>query len=268
MAITSAEYIKQLSIGYDLDGGGYTFATPTDPELVALPCVVWAQPDLDYTGGLEYARGRSADLLVFAPNSGHFEEITFPPRVAGDDGEFVKIGEWRSQKSAHDCNCRGRLVETSEAAGEPRALTRDQLDRFINKSGIPIAISLLLPGETVGWEFTGNMQDHAYPDCNRCDGEGFVPSHGGEWALYEWQPAEDEEDDDSAEHDFEDREDFQDDDAFADPGGTSALRAAGPNNPRNLPCPSCGSPNRLTPADRARGYQCDACADQDERGGY
>lgn len=53
---------------------------------------------------------------------------------------------------------------------------------------------------------------------------------------------------------------------FADPGGRSALRAATKNNPRNLPCPTCGEPNRLTPADRARGYQCDACADRAERG--
>jgi len=49
---------------------------------------------------------------------------------------------------------------------------------------------------------------------------------------------------------------------FADPGGRSALRAASGTNPRNLPCPNCGEPNRLTPADRARGYQCDACADR------
>lgn len=48
----------------------------------------------------------------------------------------------------------------------------------------------------------------------------------------------------------------------------SALRAAGPHNPRNLPCPTCNEPNRLTPADRARGYQCDACADRAEGGGY
>jgi len=51
---------------------------------------------------------------------------------------------------------------------------------------------------------------------------------------------------------------------FADPGGRSALRAAGRDNPRNLPCPTCGLPNRLTPADVRRGYQCDACADRDE----
>lgn len=55
---------------------------------------------------------------------------------------------------------------------------------------------------------------------------------------------------------------------FADQGGNSALRAATKSNPRNLPCPTCEAPNRLTPADQAQGYQCDACADRDERGGY
>ena len=39
-----------------------------------------------------------------------------------------------------------------------------------------------------------------------------------------------------------------------------------PRNPRNLPCPTCQEPNRLTPADRAQGYQCDSCADKAERG--
>jgi hypothetical protein len=51
---------------------------------------------------------------------------------------------------------------------------------------------------------------------------------------------------------------------FADPGGRSALRAETDDNPRNLPCPNCGVANRLTPADRARGYQCDSCADRAE----
>ena len=55
---------------------------------------------------------------------------------------------------------------------------------------------------------------------------------------------------------------------FADPGGNSSLRAATKRNPRNLPCPSCGEPNRLTRIDKARGYRCDSCADRAERGGY
>ena len=55
---------------------------------------------------------------------------------------------------------------------------------------------------------------------------------------------------------------------FQDPGGRSALRRSHRGNPRNLPCPTCKKANRLTPADKAKGYQCDACADRDEGGGW
>lgn len=66
-----------------------------------------------------------------------------------------------------------------------------------------------------------------------------------------------------------DHDDYPDDGCdFADPGGRSALRAARRGNPRNLPCPNCGAKNRLTPADRAHGYQCDSCADRAEGGGW
>lgn len=61
-----------------------------------------------------------------------------------------------------------------------------------------------------------------------------------------------------------DIDDLEGREIFADPGGRSALRAASRKNPRNLPCPTCKEPNRLTPADRAKGYQCNACADRDE----
>jgi hypothetical protein len=54
---------------------------------------------------------------------------------------------------------------------------------------------------------------------------------------------------------------------FAEPGSNSALRAATKENPRNLPCPTCKWPNRLTRADKVRGYQCNSCADAMERGG-
>jgi hypothetical protein len=62
-------------------------------------------------------------------------------------------------------------------------------------------------------------------------------------------------------------ESYFDDFDFANPGGNSALRAASPSNPRNLPCPECNSPNRLTPKDKKLGYRCDPCADRAERGG-
>ncbi len=67
--------------------------------------------------------------------------------------------------------------------------------------------------------------------------------------------------------DYMDEEDYLIDGVgFADPGGESALRAETDDNPRNLPCPTCGWPNRLTPIDKARGYQCDSCANAAERG--
>jgi hypothetical protein len=71
-----------------------------------------------------------------------------------------------------------------------------------------------------------------------------------EWEGEQYELYPEEEDDDRS--------------MFADPGGNSALRAATPDNPRNLPCPTCGAENRLTPADRALGYQCDDCADRAE----
>jgi hypothetical protein len=49
---------------------------------------------------------------------------------------------------------------------------------------------------------------------------------------------------------------------FERPG--SALRKSSKYNPRNLPCPTCKKPNKLTPADQAKGYQCDECADHAE----
>lgn len=53
---------------------------------------------------------------------------------------------------------------------------------------------------------------------------------------------------------------------FADPGGRSALRAETRDNPRDCSCPNCGRENILTRIDRARGYQCDRCADAAECG--
>lgn len=55
---------------------------------------------------------------------------------------------------------------------------------------------------------------------------------------------------------------------FADPRGISALRAETPSNPRNIPCPTCKVPNRLTPKDQRLGYHCDECAEALEGRGY
>jgi hypothetical protein len=51
---------------------------------------------------------------------------------------------------------------------------------------------------------------------------------------------------------------------FASAG--SALRAASKDNPRIHPCPTCKEPNKLTAKDVAKKYQCDNCANMEERG--
>ena len=61
-----------------------------------------------------------------------------------------------------------------------------------------------------------------------------------------------------------DGDDFRSTQGFRDPGGRSALRSGA----RIHPCPTCGAENALTAADKARGYQCDRCADRDEGLGF
>ena len=66
-----------------------------------------------------------------------------------------------------------------------------------------------------------------------------------------------------------DHDDYDDDDyaymegeCYAQQG--SALRCASASNPRNMPCPTCGAADVLTPADVRLGYQCDECANRAE----
>jgi hypothetical protein len=106
----------------------------------------------------------------------------------------------------------------------------------------------------------------------RCDcGDTACPWCGTAQGTYSAPEAPDGPDVDAPEGDELDAEYDAHEDAiapldFADPGGTSALRAATPSNPRNLPCPNCGQPDKLTPADVRAGYQCDDCANAAERG--
>lgn len=116
------------------------------------------------------------------------------------------------------------------------------------------------------------------PEC-ACGDEMVISANSGDWACPDCDlEATDCECDDVSERDdgrgYHGMYDDLDDDyridgvGFADPGGNSSLRAATRNNPRNLPCPTCGRPNMLTPIDVAHHYQCDRCADALEFGGY
>ena len=79
--------------------------------------------------------------------------------------------------------------------------------------------------------------------------------------------------DDQDEEDYNEREDWggeeQDDYlidgvGFQDENGVSSLRAATENNPRDRPCPQCGTADVLTRIDERQHYVCDRCAERAE----
>ena len=99
------------------------------------------------------------------------------------------------------------------------------------------------------------------PICPKCEAYG---DRDGEYGFIDCPNCGHTWEDENSRLTQENRSYYDEDCDFADPGGRSALRAASLTNPRNLPCPTCGKANRLTPKDVALGYQCDECADRDE----
>lgn len=105
-----------------------------------------------------------------------------------------------------------------------------------------------------------------YPD-DYCDICGYIKDGDGEYCIdCEWEIEVEQYHAGAYDIDYYDDPEGYWKQEFRDPGGASALRAESDSNPRNLPCPTCGKPDRLTPKDKKLGYQCDECADRLERG--
>lgn len=108
---------------------------------------------------------------------------------------------------------------------------------------------------------------HSCPECGMaCHCSGDIEDHdtGEEYVgsctcCFEDRRDPEEDDNDCEAGNIMEDEDYKIE--FAEPGGRSSLRASSASNPRNLPCPTCGTENVLTPKDRAAGYQCNRCAD-------
>lgn len=148
----SPERLTQLGYAYDLDCGGYEWENVTDGPLASLACVVWDDPDLDHVIGYDAIprehRHGSCALLALAPNSGHWAATVWPERIPYDDEcDRVLVASGHLYETDHECMCHGR-----DNDGE--------------------------------WEYTGDASDAPHPGCQRCDGDGYVTSDGGEWAFY------------------------------------------------------------------------------------
>jgi len=133
------EQLRVLSIGYDLDCGGYEFerapkALDPDGEDV----VIFDDPDLDYLGLQDVVRmgDYSCGLFAFAPGDEDFE---FPESYEEDDlGTMVRVAKGVLYGSDHECHCHGKLVTWTGAAGEPReALSGEKVAEFI-RAGVEV----------------------------------------------------------------------------------------------------------------------------------
>lgn len=151
------EAIKRANYGYDLDGGGYSFEEA--PPTLGGAVIVWTDPDLDYLGLSDVMPGRdfyglSCPVFAFAPNSGHFRPYDFRRTYKDGDDTYVRICHGDFTETDRECHCHGKWGPD-------------------------------------GWEATGDTSDDPHPECERCEGDGYVVSPGGEWAIYALEEEDD-----------------------------------------------------------------------------
>ena len=183
------EQLRELSIGYNLDGGGYEFEN--GPRVLGGAVVVLNDPDLDYMGLTDAVTdyySHSCPVLAFAPNSGHFERHEFPVSYETEDGDvMVKVFSGDLQTTDHECVCHGKLAEWTGAAGEPtKPVPSGKAVRWM-AAGVNV-YDASRNADNLYFEHSGDSSDSPYPDCDRCVGDGYVESSGGEWAIYALDP--------------------------------------------------------------------------------
>lgn len=183
--------IKALNYGYDLDCGGHTFEKA--PEALGGAVVTLDDPDFDYfpIERPDDYYGLSCPFLAFAPNSGHFEAHEFPEEVEINGEMYFKVCEGQMYGSDRECHCHGKLVEWTGAAGEPREPVGTEAIQWMASGKVRVDEDAR-SAEKLYFEHTGNTSDLPYPSCDRCEGDGYVDSPGGEWAIYAIKPEEDE----------------------------------------------------------------------------
>lgn len=161
MSTFSPERLQELSNGYDLDGGGYSFGNTDHAELAG--CVV-LDSGLDYLDSYtgNDGRGQSLAFYAFRP-CGVYGPVTpkeWPASIPYDgDGRYVLQSSGMLAETEHECSNCGGLGYAEDIDGV--------------ENGEPC------------------------PRCGGTDsgepGNGYVISEGGEWALYAFEEFETEE---------------------------------------------------------------------------
>ena len=145
------ETARHFSIGYDLDGGGYEFEPVTidDRDFLYLDC------GLDY---LPLPDRHDIDFVVLDTSYPYTPTKQLPKFLVGIDDTHVYVSR-RTEHGVFDdsdreCNCHGHKPGTFEAQ------------------------------QREDWVYTGNTYDKPNPQCERCEGHGYVDSPGAFYAGY------------------------------------------------------------------------------------
>jgi hypothetical protein len=141
--------LRKLTEAHGLDIGGHAYELWED--VPGLPGVVWANPHPSYAPWISESR-----YVTVVPT--RFARLESPIYV------------W--------------VPADTETAEFPKTFTRSSAQQSGQQE---VGYRLIRHGrvtdddnECLCWDESG----HPFPDCRRCDGDGFVPSESGCWALY------------------------------------------------------------------------------------
>lgn len=184
---------QNLTNAFGLDGGGYEFVKA--PRALGNSVAIYDDPDPDYVPGLHETIGHDLyglclPMYAFAPSKNPFasKKYDWPDTFTHDEEQYKLAVHGDVSQSCPECNCHGKLVPWTGAAGEPdEPIAGAKLASWLMTSRVPWDSEL--HGRTDGWsgvmwECSGDSDDPAHPDCERCEGSGYLVAPGGGWALY------------------------------------------------------------------------------------
>jgi len=197
-----ADRLRELAVQHGMDGAGYSYEEwePLGPHVA-----VWDDPDWGYLTGSppdmeDVGSGGGNLTFAFAPDRAN----DFPEVVEHDGSAYRRVALGHFTDGESECTCFVVLDVTSEAAGEPVAVPLPEALRYLSngeaEAGPELAgVIQAGPGWTmgdnaaavakvgpVGFHFTGGG-GKPHPECDRCDGDGYIAREGGAWAVYDRQ---------------------------------------------------------------------------------
>lgn len=189
----SPELLREWTLGYDLDCGGYEFSAAEEPlaqglvaadvdedALESIVCLETSGGELDYIFG-ERING---DILIVNAGSGFLPDV-YEFTHDGALHRYRRVDSGELYETDRECHCHGQLQAWTGAAGEPKEpLPWSKLHPWLREGTVYVAPDVSSDVQEFYWECTGSVTDKPYPDCTRCEGEGYVTSPGGTWAVY------------------------------------------------------------------------------------